>query len=682
MQKGSIGVSTENIFPIIKKFLYSEHEIFLRELISNAIDATNKLKTLASHGEYKGNVENLRINLSVDKNNNTLTVADNGIGMTAEEVDKYINQIAFSGAGEFLEKYKDNANIIGHFGLGFYSLFMVAKKVELTTLSYKEGSKAVKWSCDGSPEFTLEDAEKTDVGTTIVLYLDDENKEFTEDSKINELLTKYCKFLPVEIAFGKEKEWKDGKYEDTDKDHIVNNTRPLWIRKPSELKEEDYNLFYKELYPASFDEPLFNIHMNIDYPFNLTGILYFPKIKNNFEIQKNKIQLYCNQVFVTDQVEGIVPDFLTLLHGVIDSPDIPLNVSRSYLQGDPNVKKISSHISKKVADRLQELFKNQRPEFEKKWDDLKIFIQYGMVSDEKFYERAEKFVLLKNIDDKCFTLEEYEKLVKENQTDKHKNAIYLYATNKEEQYTYIDVAKNKGYDVLFMDGQLDPHFINQLEGKLKNTMFKRVDADTIEKLIEKDEVKKVDLTEDEQMELRHMFLGALPESDRFFVSFEALSENDSPVLITRSEYMRRMKDMSALGGGHGMYGALPDSYSLILNANHPLVTKLTKQKNKDLKQSLQEFSTELNPLKLEKIKLDETTKGKKEEEILSTEKDKKEELSKQIEEIESKKRTVLEDFGKSNKIVNQLIDLALLSHNLLKGEALNRFVKRSVDLIK
>ncbi|MBI5541399.1 MAG: molecular chaperone HtpG [Bacteroidia bacterium] len=682
MQKGSIGVSTENIFPIIKKFLYSEHEIFLRELISNAIDATNKLKTLASHGEYKGNVENLRINLSVNKDNNTLTVADNGIGMTAEEVDKYINQIAFSGAGEFLEKYKDNANIIGHFGLGFYSLFMVAKKVELTTLSYKEGSKAVKWSCDGSPEFTLEDTEKTDVGTTIVLYLDDENKEFTEESKINELLTKYCKFLPVEIAFGKEKEWKDGKYEDTNKDHIVNNTRPLWIRKPSELKEEDYNSFYKELYPASFDEPLFNIHMNIDYPFNLTGILYFPKIKNNFEIQKNKIQLYCNQVFVTDQVEGIVPDFLTLLHGVIDSPDIPLNVSRSYLQGDPNVKKISSHISKKVADRLQELFKNQRPEFEKKWDDLKIFIQYGMVSDEKFYERAEKFVLLKNIDDKCFTLEEYEKLVKENQTDKHKNAIYLYATNKEEQYTYIDVAKNKGYDVLFMDGQLDPHFINQLEGKLKNTMFKRVDADTIEKLIEKEEVKKVDLTEDEQMELRHMFLGALPESDRFFVSFEALSENDSPVLITRSEYMRRMKDMSALGGGHGMYGALPDSYSLILNASHPLVTKLTKQKNKDLKQSLQEFSTELNPLKLEKIKLDETIKGKKEEEILSTEKDKKEELSKQIEEIEGKKRTVLEDFGKSNKIVNQLIDLALLSHNLLKGEALNKFVKRSVDLIK
>lgn len=682
MQKGSIGVSTENIFPIIKKFLYSEHEIFLRELISNAIDATNKLKTLASHGEYKGNVENLRINLSVNKDNNTLTVADNGIGMTAEEVDKYINQIAFSGAGEFLEKYKDNANIIGHFGLGFYSLFMVAKKVELTTLSYKEGSTAVKWSCDGSPEFTLEDTEKTDVGTKIVLYLDDENKEFTEESKINELLTKYCKFLPVEIAFGKEKEWKDGKYEDTDKDHIVNNTRPLWIRKPAELKEEDYNSFYKELYPASFDEPLFNIHMNIDYPFNLTGILYFPKIKNNFEIQKNKIQLYCNQVFVTDQVEGIVPDFLTLLHGVIDSPDIPLNVSRSYLQGDPNVKKISSHISKKVADRLQELFKNQRPEFEKKWDDLKIFIQYGMVSDEKFYERAEKFVLLKNIDDKCFTLEEYEKLVKENQTDKHKNAIYLYATNKEEQYTYIDAAKNKGYDVLFMDGQLDPHFINQLEGKLKNTMFKRVDADTIEKLIEKEEVKKVDLTEDEQMELRHMFLGALPESDRFFVSFEALSENDSPVLITRSEYMRRMKDMSALGGGHGMYGALPDSYSLILNASHPIVTKLTKQKNKDLKQSLQEFSTELNPLKLEKIKLDETIKGKKEEEILSTEKDKKEELSKQIEEIEGKKRTVLEDFGKSNKIVNQLIDLALLSHNLLKGEALNKFVKRSVDLIK
>ncbi len=682
MQKGSIGVSTENIFPIIKKFLYSEHEIFLRELISNAIDATNKLKTLASHGEYKGDVENLRINLSIDKENNTLTVSDSGIGMTEEEVDKYINQIAFSGAGEFLEKYKDNANIIGHFGLGFYSLFMVSKKVELTTLSYKEGSKAVKWSCDGSPEFTLEDAEKTTVGTTIVLFLDDENKEYAEETRINELLTKYCKFLPVEIAFGKEKEWKDGKYEETDKENIVNNTRPLWIRKPSELKEEDYNAFYKELYPASFDEPLFNIHMNIDYPFNLTGILYFPKIKNNFEVQKNKIQLYCNQVFVTDQVEGIVPDYLTLLHGVIDSPDIPLNVSRSYLQGDPNVKKISSHITKKVADRLQELFKNQRPEFEKKWDDLKIFIQYGMVSDEKFYERAEKFVLLKNIDGNCYTLEEYEKLVKENQTDKHKNTIYLYATNKEEQYTYIDAAKNKGYDVLFMDGQLDPHVINQLEGKLKNTMFKRVDADTIEKIIEKDEIKKVELSENEQMELRHMFLGALPESDRFFVSFEALSEKDSPVLITRSEYMRRMKDMSSMGGGNGMYGSLPDSYSLIVNANHSLVTKLTKQKNKDLKESIDAYTTELNPLKLEKIKLDETLKGKKEEEILSNEKDKKEELSKQIDEIEGKKRTELEEFGKNNKIVNQLIDLALLSHNLLKGEALNRFVKRSIELIK
>ncbi|PIP54701.1 MAG: molecular chaperone HtpG [Bacteroidetes bacterium CG23_combo_of_CG06-09_8_20_14_all_32_9] len=682
MQKGSIGVTTENIFPIIKKFLYSEHEIFLRELVSNAIDATNKLKISASHGEYKGNTENLKINVSVDKGKNTLTISDYGIGMTAEEVDKYINQIAFSGAGEFLEKYKDNPSIIGHFGLGFYSIFMVAKKVELITLSYKEGAKSVKWTCDGSPEFTIEDTEKSEVGTTVILYLDDDNKEFTEETKINELLSKYCKFLPIEIAFGKEKEWKDGKYKETGKDHIINNTKPLWIRKPAELKEEDYNSFYKELYPASFDEPLFNIHINVDYPFNLTGILYFPKIRNNFEIQKNKIQLYCHQVFVTNQIEGIVPDFLTLLHGVIDSPDIPLNVSRSFLQGDPNVKKISSHVTKKVADRLQEIFKNQRSDFEKKWDDLKIFIQYGMISDDKFYERAEKFVLLKNIDDKCFTLEEYEKLIKANQTDKHKNAVYLYATNKEEQYTYIDAAKNKGYDVLFMDGQLDAHFINHLESKLKNTIFKRVDADTIEKLIEKEEIKKVELTDEEQTELRHILLGALPKNYQFFISFEALSEKDSPLLITRSEYMRRMKDMSMMNGGQGMYGNLPDSYSLIVNTNHTLLNKLTEQKNKDLHQNLEEFSNELNPLKLEKIKLDEILKDKKEKDILPAEKDKKSELSKKIEEIESKKHNTLEDFGKNNKIVNQLIDIALLSHNLLKGEALNKFVKRSVELIK
>jgi len=682
MQKGTIGVSTENIFPIIKKFLYSEHEIFLREAVSNAIDATNKLKTLASHGEYKGNVENLQINISADSKKNTLTISDNGVGMTAEEVDKYINQIAFSGAGEFLEKFKDSASIIGHFGLGFYSLFMVAKKVELITLSYKEDSKAVKWACDGSPEFTLEDIDKSDVGTDVIIYLDDDNKEFSEESKVNELLNKYCKFLPVEIAFGKEKEWKDGKYIETGKVHVINNTKPLWIRKPAELKDEDYNSFYHELYPATFEEPLFNIHMNIDYPFNLTGILYFPKIKSNLEIQKNKIQLYCNQVFVTDHVEGIVPEFLTLLHGVIDSPDIPLNVSRSYLQGDPNVKKISSHITKKVADKLQDIFKNQRNDFEKKWDDLKVFIQYGMITDEKFYERAEKFVLLKNVDEKCYTLEEYEKLVKENQTDKNKNKVYLYSTNKEEQYTYIDAAKNKGYDVLFMNGQLDAHFINSLESKLKNTIFKRVDADIIDKLIEKEEVKKVELTEDEQMEVRNIFFGALPQKDRFFISFEALSDNDTPIIITRNEYMRRMKDMSAIGGGNGMYGDLPDSYNLIVNANHSLVKKLTKQKNKELSQQLQEISEKLDPIKQNKSKLDDKLKGKKEEEILSADKAEKEELTKKVNEIESEKKTVLEEFGKNNKIVNQLIDLALLSHNLLKGEALNKFVKRSVELIK
>lgn len=682
MQKGTIGVSTENIFPIIKKFLYSEHEIFLRELISNAIDATNKLKTFASHDEYKGNTENLRVTVSIDTKKKTLTISDQGIGMTEEEIDKYINQIAFSGAGEFLEKYKDNASIIGHFGLGFYSTFMVAKKVELESLSYKEGAKAVKWACDGSPEFTISESKKTEIGTDVILHLDDDNKEFLEESRINELLNKYCKFLPVEIAFGKEKEWKDGKYIETEKDHIINNTKPLWVRKPADLKDEDYKSFYKELYPALYDEPLFNIHMNIDYPFNLTGILYFPKIKNNFEIQKNKIQLYCNQVFVTDQVEGIVPEYLTLLHGVIDSPDIPLNVSRSYLQGDPNIKKISSHITKKVADRLQDIFKNQRPDFEKKWDDLKIFIQYGMLSDEKFYERAEKFALLKNIDDKYFTFEEYQTLVKENQTDKHKNTIYLYATEKQEQYSYIEAAKNKGYDVLIMDGQLDAHFINQLENKLKNIQFKRVDADTTDKIIEKEEIAKVNLTEDEQMELRHIFFGAIPEKDKFFISFEALSEKDSPVLITRSEYMRRMKDMSAMSGGGGMYGNLPDSYSLVVNANHSLINKVSKQKVKELKQNLEEFHSQLEPVKKESTVLEESLKGKKEEEILSADKNKKEELSKKIEEIETSKREMLEKFGKENKIVNQLIDLALLSHNLLKGEALTKFLNRSVDLIK
>lgn len=682
MQKGNIGVSTENIFPIIKKFLYSEHEIFLRELISNAIDATGKLRILASHGEYSGDTGNLGIYVKIDNKKKTLTVSDNGIGMTAEEIDKYINQIAFSGAGEFLEKYKDNSSIIGHFGLGFYSSFMVSKKVEIISLSYKEGAKAVKWSCDGTPEFALSDAKRDNTGTDVILHLDDESKEFLEESRITGILNKYCKFLPVKIAFGKKKEWKDGKYIETEEDNIINNTEPLWSRKPSELKDDDYKSFYKELYPALFEDPLFHIHINIDYPFNLTGILYFPKIRSNFEIQKNKIQLYCNQVYVTDNVENIVPEYLTLLHGVIDSPDIPLNVSRSYLQGDPNIKKISAHITKKVADRLHEIFKNQRNDLEKKWDDLKIFIQYGILSDEKFYERAEKFTLLKNIEDKYYTFEEYQALTGENQKDKHGNTVYLYTTDKTAQFSYIENAKNKGYDILLMDGQLDAHFINHLESKLKKIIFKRVDADVLEKLVEKDEMPKVTFSEDEQSEIRNIFFGALPEKEKFFITFEALSENDMPVVITRSEYMRRMKDMSSMQGGNAMYGNFPDTYSLVLNSNHTLVNKVNKQKNKDLKQKIEELNSELEPAKTEKLKLDESLKGKKDEEILTSEKNKQEELTKTIEKVEKTKKELMEEFGKNNKVVNQLIDLALLSHNLLKGASLTKFLNRTVELIK
>jgi len=681
MQKGNIGVTTENIFPIIKKFLYSEHEIFLRELVSNAVDATTKLKALANSGEYKDDVNNKRIYIKLDKDKKTLTISDYGIGMTAEEVDKYINQIAFSSAEEFLEKYKDKANLIGHFGLGFYSAFMVANKVELITKSYKEGSKAVKWVCDGSPEYTMEETERTEHGTDVILHIEDKDQEeFLDENRIQQLLNKYCKFLPVEIAFGKKKEWKKDKFVETDEDNIINNPIPLWTKKPNEIKDEDYKAFYRELYPDNFEEPLFNIHLNVDYPFHLTGILYFPRIKNSFDIQKNKIQLYCNQVFVTDQVEGIVPDYLMLLHGVIDSPDIPLNVSRSYLQSDSNVKKISAHITKKVADKLLDLFKNDRGDFEKKWDDLKLFIEYGMISDEKFYERAEKFALFKNVDNKYFTLEEYEKLVKENQTEKYGSTIYLYATDKEEQYAYIEQAKNKGYDVLLFDGQLDLHFINHLEQKLQKTSFKRVDAETIDKLIEKEEQRKVELSEAEQNDLRHVLFGALPNKEEFLIAYEALSENDLPLIITRSEYMRRMKDMAQFAP-KSMYGSMPDMYSMVVNTSHPIINKIIDDKNKQLATELQEIDKKIEPLNQEVEKIKEKQKKKKEEEITTTEKDELNEKEKQLETLRNERKHKLETFGANNTTVKQLIDIALLSHNLLKGEAFSQFIKRSVKVL-
>jgi len=584
MAKGNIGVTSDNIFPVIKKFLYSDHEIFLRELVSNAVDATQKLKTLAAVGEYKGELGDLTVRVSIDKKKKTLTVSDSGIGMAGDEIEKYINQIAFSGAEEFLEKYKNDAGaIIGHFGLGFYSAFMVSKKVEIYTQSYKENTTAQHWSCKGDPEYTLEDTIKSERGTDIVLHIDDENKDFLEERKIQELLTKYCKFLPIEIAFGKQKEWKDGKEVETEKDNVVNNTKPAWTRKPADLKDEDYSAFYHELYPMT-DEPLFHIHMNVDYPFNLTGILYFPKIKNNIDIQRNKIQLYCNQVYVTDHVENIVPEYLTLLHGVIDSPDIPLSVSRSYLQSDANVKKISAHITKKVADRLYDIFKADRKQFEEKWDDLKLFIQYGMLSDEKFYERAEKFDLLKNVDGKYFTFEEYKTLTESNQKDKDGNLIYLYTTNEEEQYTYIDAAKAKGYDILLMDGQLDIHTISQLEQKNEKTRFVRVDSDVIDKLIQKEDSSKVKLAENERDALIAVFDSQIPamEKTNFIVTFEQLSADANPVFITQNEFMRRMKEMSAMQGGGMMnfYGEMPDSYNLVVNTAHPIIEKLlTDEKN-------------------------------------------------------------------------------------------------------
>jgi len=681
METGKIGVTTENIFPIIKKFLYSDHEIFLRELISNAVDATQKLKTMATAGDYKGEIGDTTIRVSVDKKKKTIKVSDSGIGMTKDEVDKYLNQIAFSSANDFLDKYKDQSSaIIGHFGLGFYSSFMVSDKVEVISKSYKEGVSAVKWTCDGSPEFTIEDVEKDKTGTDVILYIDKESKDFLEEGKVEQLLKKYCKFLPVEIAFGKETEWKDGKSVETGKDKIINNTKPAWTLKPADLKEEDYNKFYHELYPTG-DDPLFYIHLNVDYPFKLTGILYFPKIKSNIEIQKNKIQLYSNQVFVTDSVEGIVPEFLTLLHGVIDSPDIPLNVSRSYLQSDSNVKKISSHITKKVADRLNDIFKNNREDFEKKWDNLKLFIEYGMITEEKFYEKASKFALLKNTDDKYFTFEEYEKIIKENQTDKNKTLIYLYSTNKTDQYTYIDKAKSKGYDVLLLDGQLDVHLINQLESKLKDTRFVRVDSDVVDKLILKDETRESKLSDEQKNDLKSVFEVKVKSKEIYNVVFEALDENDSPVIITQSEFMRRMKDMSQMGGGMNFYGELPDSYNLVINPNHHIINKISEDLQTQEGAKLAENYKEGNRIKEEIAFTEQEHKKKKPEDVSQVEKDDLEKLRNELTDVEHARRLVLESYGAGNKVVKQLIDLALLANNMLRGEDLSTFVKRSVDLL-
>lgn len=681
METGKIGVTTENIFPIIKKFLYSDHEIFLRELISNAVDATQKLRALASAGEYKGELNDTKIRVLLDKKKKTITVSDHGIGMTKEELDKYLNQIAFSSANEFLDKYKDQINnIIGHFGLGFYSSFMVSEKVEVVTKSFREGAQPVKWSCDGSPVYSIEDAEKQDIGTDVILHIDNDSKEFLEESRIEELLKKYCKFLPVEIAFGKEKEWKDGKSVETDKDKIINNTKPAWTQKPADLKDEDYLNFYRELYPMG-DEPLFHIHLNVDYPFKLTGILYFPKIKSNIEIQKNKIQLYANQVFVTDSVEGIVPEFLTLLHGVIDSPDIPLNVSRSYLQSDSNVKKISSHITKKVADRLSEIFKNNREEFEKKWDNLKLFIEYGMMTEEKFYEKASKFALLKNTEDKYFTIEEYENIIKENQTDKNKTLIYLYATDKTDQFTYIEKARKKGYDVLIMDGQLDVHLINKLESTLKESRFVRVDSDVVEKLILKEETRESKMSHDDQEDLKIVFDGKVKTKDIFNVSFETLDEHEAPVIITQSEFMRRMKEMSQMGGGMNFYGEMPDSYNLVLNSNHHLILNIAEDLKEKEGARLSENNKERTRVKEEIDFMEKEHSRKKPEEISQPEKDDLEKLRKELSDVESSRKKMLEEYGSSNNIVKQLIDLALLANNMLRGEELSTFVKRSVELL-
>ncbi|WP_278862463.1 molecular chaperone HtpG [Leyella stercorea] len=683
-QKGNIGVTTENIFPVIKKFLYSDHEIFLREMVSNAVDATQKLKTLAERGDFKGELGDLTVRVSLDTDKGTLTISDRGIGMTEEEINKYINQIAFSGVTDFLDKYKDNANaIIGHFGLGFYSSFMVSKKVDIITRSYKEGAKAIKWSCDGSPEFEIEDAEKDDRGSDIVLHIDDDCKEFLEKQKIEELLNKYCKFMAVPVAFGKKTEWKDGKQQETDEDNIINNVEPLWTKTPSTLKDEDYKSFYRTLYPMQ-DEPLFWIHLNVDYPFNLTGILYFPRIKSNIELQRNKIQLYCNQVFVTDQVEGIVPEFLTLLHGVIDSPDIPLNVSRSYLQSDANVKKISKYITKKVADRLAAIFKENRKDYEEKWDDLKIFIHYGMLSQDDFYDRAKDFALMKDVDGKYFTYEEYQTLIKDNQTDKEGNLVYLYANDKEGEYSYIEAAKAKGYSVLLLDGQLDNPMVSMLEQKLEKTRFSRVDADIVDRLIQKDDKKESELAKDEKDNLEQTFRSQLPKMEKteFYVDVQALGEQTLPVLITQSEYMRRMKEASKFQAGMAFYAQMPDAFNLVLNSDHPLIKQVLEDGKTACATELQPVESELKGLEARLAALHQSQNGKKQEEISQEEKDDVKNTESALEEQRTKKNNIIATYAAGNKVVHQLIDLALLQNGMLKGAALDSFLKRSVDLIK
>ncbi len=683
-QKGNIGVTTENIFPVIKKFLYSDHEIFLREMVSNAVDATQKLKTLADKGDFKGELGELSVHITLNEKKKTLTISDRGIGMTAEEIDKYINQIAFSGVTDFLDKYKDSANaIIGHFGLGFYSAFMVSEKVEIITKSYKEDAQAVRWTCDGSPEFTIEDAKKEDRGTDIILHIADDCKEYLEKQKIQDLLNKYCKFMAVPVAFGKKQEWKDGKMQDTDEDNIINNVEPLWTKTPSTLKDEDYKSFYRTLYPMQ-DEPLFWIHLNVDYPFNLTGILYFPRIQSNIDLQKNKIQLYCNQVFVTDQVEGIVPEFLTLLHGVIDSPDIPLNVSRSYLQSDSNVKKISTYITKKVADRLKSIFNENRKEYEEKWDDVKIFINYGMLSQDDFYDRAKDFALFKDVDGKYFTFEEYKNLIKGEQTDKDGTLVYLYANNKEEEYSYIETAKQKGYSVLLFDGQLDTPVAQMLEQKLEKCRFTRVDGDIIDRLIPKEDSKKLELSEEQTDSLSQVFQSQMPKLDKteFHVEVQSLGENTQPVIITQSEYMRRMKDMSRFQSGMGFYAQMPDMYTIVLNADHALVKKVLEDTEANTTEVLKPILAELKGQEARLAAIRQVQDKKKYDELTQEEKDDKSNTEKAVQEQKDKRNGVLADYAKNNDIVHQLIDLALLQNGMLKGAALDAFLRRSVDLIK
>ena len=684
MQKGNIGVTTENIFPVIKKFLYSDHDIFLREMVSNAVDATQKLKTLSATGDFKGELGDLSVRVSLDEKAGTLTISDRGIGMTAEEIEKYINQIAFSGVNDFLEKYQDKAEaIIGHFGLGFYSSFMVSKKVEIITKSYKEGSKAVKWSCDGSPEYTLEDAEKEDRGSDIILYIDDDCKEFLQKSKIEELLNKYCKFMAVPVVFGKKTEWKDGKMIDTEEDNVINSVEPLWVKAPSGLKDEDYKSFYRTLFPMN-DEPLFWIHLNVDYPFNLTGILYFPRVKNNIELQRNKIQLYCNQVFVTDQVEGIVPEFLTLLHGVIDSPDIPLNVSRSYLQSDANVKKIATYITKKVADRLQSIFKESRKEFEEKWDDLKLFINYGMLSESDFYERAKDFSLIKDTEGKYFTYEEYNTLIKDNQTDKEGYLVNLYTSNKEEQYSYIEAAKQKGYSVIDASGQLDVPLLSMLEQKQEKTRYVRVDSDIVDRIIQKEDAPKNNLSVEETDNLSEAFRSQIPTIEKadFTVDVQSLGESFQPVLVTQNEYMRRMKEMSQFQQGMGFYAQLPDSYNLVLNADHPLVKKVLDDITANTADELKPVASELKGQEARLAALHQSQDSKKAEELTQEEKDDMQNTQKTVSELQDKKKAIVAAYAKGNDIVHQLIDLALLQNGMLQGAALDKFLKRSISLIK